>query len=104
MKSVLNVIAEISKLIKKSPKRDSSFERLKIDLAPETPGFRVLCPTHWTVRAASLTSMINNYEVLLGVFEEAQRGQLDDEMKARIIGVETQMHHLISCMACLLLN
>ena len=92
MKSALDVVVEISKLIKKSPKRDSSFEKLKSELAPETPDFRVLCPTCWTVRAASLKSMIDNYEVLLGVWEEAQSGRLDDEMKARIIGVETQMH------------
>ena len=88
MKSALDVVAEISKLIKKSPKRDSSFERLKIDLAAETPGFRVLYPMHWTVRAASLKSVNDNYEL----FEEAQSGQLDGEMKACIIGVETQMH------------
>ena len=92
MKSALDLVAEISKLIKKSPKRDSSFEKLKSELAPETPGFRVLCPTRWTVRAASLKSVIDNYEVLLGVWEEAQSGHLDGEMKARIIGVETQMH------------
>ena len=53
MKSVIDVVAEISKLIKKSPKRDSWFEKLKIDLIPETPGFRVLCPMCWTVHAAS---------------------------------------------------
>ena len=53
MKSALDV-AEISKIIKKSLKRDSSFERLKTELAPETPGFRVMCPTRWTVHAASL--------------------------------------------------
>ena len=92
MKSALDVVVEISKLIKKSPKRDSSFEKLKSELAPETPGFRVLCPTRWTVRAASLKSVIDNYEVLLGVWEEAQSGRFDAEMKARIIGVETQMH------------
>ena len=32
MKSALDVVAEISKLIKKSPKRDSSFEKLKSEL------------------------------------------------------------------------
>ena len=39
-----------------------------------------------------LKSVIDNYEVLLGVFEEAQSVQLGGEMKAHIIGVETQMH------------
>ena len=37
-------------------------------------------------------SVIDNYEVLLGVWEEAQRGHLDGEMKAPIVGVETLMH------------
>ena len=44
------------------------------------------------MHAASLKNVIDNYEVLLGVWEEAQSGRLDGEMKARIIGIETQMH------------
>ena len=60
MKSALDVMGEISKLIKLSPKRDAVFQKLKADLAPETPGFRVLCPTRWTVRAASLQSVLDN--------------------------------------------
>lgn len=92
MKSSLEVVAEISKLIKKSPKRDSVFQKLKSDLAPDTPGFRVLCPTRWTVRAASLQSVLDNYEVLLGVWNDALSSKLDGEMRARIIGVDTQMH------------
>ena len=34
----------------------------------------------------------DNYEVLFGVWNEALSLQLDSEMKARIIGVDTQMH------------
>ena len=92
MKSTLEVTTEISKLIKKSPKRDSLFQKLKSELAPESPSFRVLCPTRWTVRAAFLQSVSDNYEVLFGVWNEAQSSHLDGEMRARIIGVETQMH------------
>ena len=33
--------------------------------------------------------MLNNYEVLLGVWKEA--GHLDSEIRARVIGVEAQM-------------
>lgn len=91
MKNAFEVVAEVSKLIKKSPKRDAAFEKLKADLAPETPGFRVLCPTRWTVRAASLQSVIDNYEVLLLVWQEALDGSLDGEIRARIIGIEAQM-------------
>ena len=98
MKSSLEVVAEISKLIKKSPKRDSVFQKLKSDLAPDTPGFRVLCPTRWTVHAASLQSVLDNYEVLFGVWNDALSSKLDGEMRARIIGVDTQMHTFDFCL------
>ena len=41
----LDTTSEISKLLKYSPKRDTMFEKLKKELAPETPGFRTFCPT-----------------------------------------------------------
>ena len=92
MKTSLEVVSEISKLIKKSPKRDALFQKLKSDLAPDTLGFRVLCPTRWTVRAASLQSVLDNYQVLLEVWDDALVSKIDGEMRARIIGVDTQMH------------
>ena len=91
MKSCLEAVYEISKLIKKSPKRDSLFQKLKAEIAEDTPGFRVLCPTRWTVRAASIQSVLDNHEVLLGVWEESKASSIDSEIRARIIGVETQM-------------
>ena len=45
MKDALDITFEVSKLIKFSPKRDVMFEKLKDTIAPDTPGFRVLCPT-----------------------------------------------------------
>ena len=45
MKSSPDVVFEISKLIKTSPKRDAIFKKLKEEIAIDTPGFRVLCPT-----------------------------------------------------------
>ena len=62
---------------------------MKSELSPDTPGFRVLCPTRWTVRAASLQSVLDNYDVLFGVWSDAL---MDGEMRARIIGIDTQMH------------
>ena len=91
MRSFLNAVFEITMAITKSPKRDAIFQKLKHDLATDTPSFRVLCPTRWTVHAASLQSVLDNYEVLLGVWEESMNSQIDSEMKARIIGIETQM-------------
>ena len=91
MKSALDVVMETSKLIKKSPRRDAVFQRLKQDLAPDCPGFWVLCPTRWTVHAASLKSVFDNYGVLQALWDEAQLWRLDSEMRARIIGVAYQM-------------
>ena len=54
MKDALDIVFEVSKLIKYSPKRDVQFESLKQNLTPEIPGFCVLCPTRRTVRANSL--------------------------------------------------
>jgi len=63
----------------------------RLSLPLDTPSFRVLCPTRWTVRATSLQSVLDNFEVLLCVWEEAQCAQLDSEMRARIVGVNAQM-------------
>ena len=64
MKDALDITFEVSKLVKFSPKRSGTFDKLKEELATDSPGFRVLCPTRWTVRAASLKSVIDNYQVL----------------------------------------
>ena len=45
LKDALEITFEVSKLVKFSPKRDVMFEKLKDKLAPNTPGFLVLCPT-----------------------------------------------------------
>ena len=74
MRDTLDTTYEISKLISFSPKRDSLFEKLKQELAPETPGFRTLCPKRWTVRANSLQSVLDNYVVLQDLSPGAERG------------------------------
>ena len=64
MKDTLEIIFEVSKSVKFSPKRDVLFEKLKADLAPDSDGFCILCPTRWTLRTVSLRSVIDNYKVL----------------------------------------
>lgn len=90
MRDALDTTFEVSKLVKFSPKRDSLFDKLKADLAPRSPGFRVLCPTRWTVRADSLKSVLLNYGVLQELWACAKEDTSDPTIKARIIGVETQ--------------
>lgn len=91
MRDSLEITHEITKLIKKSPRRDVLFEKLKAELAPDTPGVRVLCPTRWTVRAEALKSIMDNYEVLQELWIEALQIVKDTDMKARINGVASQM-------------
>lgn len=45
----------------------------------------------WTVRAASIKSIIDNYSVLQEVWDATLESRLDSEMRARVIGVSAQM-------------
>ena len=90
LKDALEITFEVSKLVKYSPKCDVIFEKLKDHLAPDTPGFRVLCPTRWTVRANSLQSVLDNYSVLQELWEESKDKASDPSVKARIIGIQAQ--------------
>ena len=76
MNDALDTTHEITKLIKKSAKRGAIFERLKAEMAPDTPGVRVLCPTRWTIRAEALQRMLNNYEVLQDLWIESLDAKL----------------------------
>ena len=58
MKKFLDLLREVSKLVMFSPKRYAHFEKLKNELAPDSPGFHVLCPKRWAVRAASFKLVI----------------------------------------------
>ncbi|XP_053395723.1 zinc finger MYM-type protein 1-like [Mercenaria mercenaria] len=91
MRDALDTVNEMSKLIKYSPKRDSKLEEIKQEMSPETPGFRVLCPTRWTVRAASLGSVLENYNVLQSLWESSYESARDSETRARILGVQSHM-------------
>ena len=51
----------------------------------------MLCPTQWTVRAASLQRVIDNYEVFQESWDEARDITTDSENRARITGVKAQI-------------
>ena len=54
-----------------------------------TPLLRTLCPTRWTVRHASINSILLNYEILLSTLEEVQSGH--DEYAAKASGLHARM-------------
>ena len=81
----------MTKLIKKSPKRDVIFHKVKNEIACDSPGIRLLAPTRWTVRATALTSISENYTALRETWALAKQASSDSEMRARIGGVAKQM-------------
>lgn len=91
MRDSLDTVFEMSKLVKYSPRRDTILEQLKREMAPDTPGFCVLCPTRWTVRALSLNSVLENYSILQFLWETCYECTKDSEIRSRIISVKTQM-------------
>ena len=91
MQEALDITAEITKLVKLSPRRGTIFQRLKDELAPLDPGIRVLCPTRWTVKAEAQKSIVDNFEVLQHLWEESLEYVKESEMRARILGVSDRM-------------
>ena len=91
LKSAMETTHEITKLIKYSPRRENLFKNIKGEIAPDSPGVRVLCPTRWTVKADSMKSIIQNYEVLMEVWDKACEIIKDTETIARIQGIASQM-------------
>ncbi len=91
MGDTLDTVYEITKLIKKSPKRDTIFQKIKNEVGSGSPGVRILCPTRWTVRAEALASISENYQALQLTWDTAKEAARDTETRARIGGVAAQM-------------
>ena len=91
MRNDLDVVLEITELIKKSPRRDALLQNLKVELSLESPGIHVLRPTHWTVHAKSLDSILANYKALQSPLTESLEIVKNAKMRGRIQGVDTYM-------------
>ena len=71
LRSCMDITHEISKLLQYSPKRANQFKDIQVNnMCDETAGFRILCPTRWTVRNETFVSIIDNYTVLLELWSE----------------------------------
>ena len=92
----MDFIYQLVQLIKFSPKRATTFSRFKKEISvssdqTSSPSLRTLCPTRWTVRHASIESILLNYKVLQDTLEEVQRGR--DEYAAKAHGMILQMEN-----------
>ena len=90
-RGTLDAAFELNKLIKYSPKRERAFNRLREETTPGNSGYRTLCPTRWTVRAVSLQSILDNWDVFQDLWHEMLEGREDPEVQGRVVGVQTQM-------------
>ena len=88
---------KLQKLIKFSPKRNAAFDWIKNELSTEdsTSDFgrsiKKICATRCTVRGESVCSILNNYCILMELWEQCLEIRLDPDVKGQIIGVTTQM-------------
>lgn len=93
IRNAMDFIFTLVQLIRFSPKRLSLFDSLRknitVSTGENTPSLRMVCPTRWTVRHTSISSILQNYGVLLTALEEIQLGH--DDYAAKASGLLAQM-------------
>ena len=89
--STMDTVHELSKLLQYSPKRSALFKDLKAEISPDTVGFRILCPTRWTVRNETFNNILQNYSALLELWEAILDDKPDSEVRAKVNGIDSQM-------------
>ena len=95
---VMGTVAEITILVKYSPKREKLLGSIQQNLEYEdeydyekTTNLSKLCVTRWTVRASTYMKVLSNYDQLMTLWNVCLQGSLDKEVRSRIIGCESQM-------------
>ena len=96
LKDVIDTTIELTKLVKKSPKRDAKLKNLQSDMADtdfeeemkRAVTVTLFCPTRWTVRAESLNAIIENFDFLQELWKWSLNNCEDTEMKIRIRGMK----------------
>ena len=78
VRDALDLVMELSQLIRYSPKRAALFTDLQRQLAPQAPSLKPLCPTGWTVRTVAINSVIVNYNIICEALEEINATTHDD--------------------------
>ena len=84
----LDTAFEISKLIKFSPKRNAAFDRIKSESGEDLVsgvGITSFCPTRWTVRGDSVCSILENFNILIEVWDECLDTKLEPDVKGFLV-------------------
>lgn len=91
IRDALDVVNEICKLIKNSPKWSAIFDQCRQDLSIHGTGLRPLSITRWTVRTAAFDSVLRNYPALIEALEFISN-ECKDEYGSRARGILVQLH------------
>ena len=83
LRSTMDTVHEVSKLLQYSPKRSHLLKHLQEEISPNTAGFTVLCPT--------IHSIMSNYEAFLVFWEVILEDRIDSETRAQVHGLNSQM-------------
>ena len=78
VRNALDMVIEIIKLIKYSPKRSLIFEKCKQDLSHPVPSHKPLFPTRWTVKTKAIDAVLRNYATLMETLETISSECRDD--------------------------
>ena len=106
LKDTIDTTFELTKLVKKSPKRNAKLISIQnsvetntdeVDHFIKAPSITLFCPTRWTVRANCLNSVIENFDDLQDLWEWSIQNTTDTEMKARIRGVSYHTREYSYC-------
>ena len=108
LKDTIDTTFELTKLVKKSPKRDTKLKSIQTEIVEDgdgnpfdtmskKPTITMLCPTRWTVRGNCLNGIIRNYDDLQELWEWSLDNTSDTEMKARIRGISAHAKQFSYC-------
>ena len=102
LKETMEVIHEISKLVKQSPQRDTHLKCIRKESGNKEMSIHAFCPTRWSVRADSCAAILENNDVLMDLWKWSLSVLTDSEMKARIRFVTAYMKRFNFYFGCCL--
>ena len=88
--------------MKKSLQRDTKLSEIRSATQNQEKSIHAFCPTRWTVRAETLSSVIENHDELMALWEWSIKHLKDTAIKARVIGVNTVMSNFSFFYGCAL--
>ena len=89
LRSTIDATSELSKLTKKSSKREGTFQKIHDEVSLQCPNFKVLYPTSSTVCLQIIEKIFGT--AIKSLWTISLEKRLDPEMKGVIIGSQAQM-------------